>query len=1132
MKKLLLIFLFLLSLVNINQVSASHMLGGDLTWKCVGNDSFLIKLVVYSDCNGSVVSGSNLISFECQATGVIIKYLSFSTGTPVDITPVCYSSCTRCSSTSCSFPYGIKKYTMQGIINLSSAGSCCNIRMYWSESVRTASITTIPNPQYNDFYVEAYLNRCLNPCDNSPSFTNPPFAILCVSQNASFNFGVQDIDVKSTGGLLDSITYEWANPLGALQTIISYKSPFTYDKPITFLGFPLSTSTLPNGFHLDPINGDIKFRPTKSEVTIMVVKVNEFRNGVKIGEVRRDMTIFVIPCLANKSPIITTPNNITSKSVCSGDTALFNFSTNDSNTNDTLTISWNNSLPGAVWTHTNGLSKRPTATLKWVPTTAKEGTLPYIFTVTVKDNACPLNSQFTQAYQIYVNPVPKAKISISDSGCGKFYFKVLPISGYYPTYKWSSGVFTFSPNTGPLVNHDFLSGQYPFKLEMITPGCSRSFYDTAKVNSFMSVSLPADTAVCINSTITVKANIQNALIPYKIQWGSGKVSFYGDTTLTKQITITKDTSIWIKATHGSYKCPYDEIKIKVHPKYTISLPNDTNFCNINYVLLPKLTPKISAFRSFKWYKKASSLVVDTDAYLNVHDTGKFKCVVIDTFSCSTSDSVSIHINPKIVASANGKVICYGEEAQLIADSTGGIATRYYWYDGTKLIGNTRKLKVKPTGSTGYNLIERETTGGVTCSDSVIVWVTVNPLPFIMINLIDNVCCNGPSFNLNKFVKIDGKFRAGGSWRSKSPGMINDSIFNPVLAGSIINYPGLKVNFDFTDPVTGCFNKDSTYFLIYDIPTTYAGDDDSICTGNFKSLFGEPELPIGTWRGTGVEGSYPNWKFNPDKSGIVNGGKYPAIYHYQDYNQCENEDTMMITVFSMPNVEAGNNMNFCYNANPISLIGTPSGGLWSGKGTTANKFDPTTANIGNNILKYSFTNVICTATDTANYVVFGKPQTPNISLSAIDTFLECNLMNGNYEWFYKQDSSSAPTAINSNKRRVNPHLYCKGCYFSVVYTDANGCVSDTSTLFHYAVNSINFGKPVTQFVIYPNPAHSLLFIENPYFENANLILSDIFGKNLNQQKILHGKNSLNISALKPGIYIIRLNDSYLYRLVVE
>ena len=1050
MKKLSIIALVLLSLISIDKANASHLMGADITWTCVGQDSFLIKLVVYRDCNG-ITLGVSPINFKCTSSGASITSLSINIPTPIDITPVCNTSCTRCQSLSCSFPYGIHRYTMEAIAILNSAGTCCNITISWDQSARNGAITTIPNASSYDLYIEAQLNRCLNPCDNSPSFTNPPIAILCTLQDFAFNNGALDTDMKSTGGLSDSLTYEWAHPMSAAGTNLIYSGQYDFDRAIYFWGFPSPTLPYPRGLHLDPHTGDIQFRPMKAEVTVMVLQVNEFRNGTKIAEIRRDLQIIVMTCTGNSPPSISTPNNVRSKSVCVGTPVSFTFTTSDPNTNDTLLISWNNAIPGATWTDNNGQTKNPTATLTWTPANTQAGSLPYTFTVTAKDNACPNNAQFTQSYQIFVNPVPQANIIISDSGCGKYFFKAVPINVSSPTYKWSSDSFTFSPDTLPLVSHTFSTGYYPVKLVMNTPGCSQSFYDTAFIAPYMSVYLPADTVVYTNSTLSIQAKVANVTGPYSLQWGTGKnTKFPGDTTLVKHITVTKDTTLWIRATYSNFNCPFDEIRIKVHPLSKIILPNDTALCSLNYSISPRVSPNISVFRSFKWYRQGSSQVVDSDAHLNVSDTGLFICVAVDTFGYSSSDSVHIHLNP---------------------------------------------------------------------------------IPVIKINPIDKRCINGTVIDLNGFVTVDGIYKPGGIWSSQSAGLTFGYKFNPLLAG-VSTLPGWKVKYAYTNPSTGCYNKDSGYITIYPIPKPYAGKDDSICPGSKIPLSGTPSSSQGKWRGIGVEGSYPVWKFNPDTSGITDGGSYDLIYQFTDNNQCANEDTLRITVFQTPVVKAGNPLEFCLNAIPVYLSGNPAGGAWTGKGVAGNKFYPKTATSGLHLLTYTYTNVICTESDQVMVLVYPKVPTPVISFSPTDYFLECNLSNGSYEWFYRTDTSSAPITISNTSRRIKPKIYCQNCYFSVQFTDSISCMSDTSALFHFQHNSIdnNYPNPILKF--YPNPAHDLLFTEFSGNNPVNLRLTNILGNTILETKIIPGKNLIHVQNDKPGIYFIFLDGMIAGKVLIE
>jgi hypothetical protein len=357
MKKLSLFVLVLFSLIFIHKVSASSIMGSDLSWSYIGQDSFLIKLVVYSDCNGDQLNPPTVL-VSCNTNGNIITSIHFIPGTPVDITPICCTSCTRCQSAACSFPYGIHRYTMQSVLNLSKAGICCNIKLSWQQCCRNMSITTGAGGK--NFYTEAILNRCQHPCDNSSTFTEAPVSILCVDREYVFLQGADDIDRTYNGFHRDSIVYENVPPLQSATDSIPYTGQYSSTNPFYFDGFPYNKPAFPKGFHVIKETGDIQFKPKKAEVSVMTLKVSEFRDGVHIGEQRREMEFITILCTDNQRPTVKSQNNIMSKSICVGTPMGFSFFTNDSDIYDSVTISWNNSIPGAIWSTSNGQSKHPT----------------------------------------------------------------------------------------------------------------------------------------------------------------------------------------------------------------------------------------------------------------------------------------------------------------------------------------------------------------------------------------------------------------------------------------------------------------------------------------------------------------------------------------------------------------------------------------------------------------------------------------------------------------------------------------------------------------------------------------------------------------------------------------------------
>ena len=98
----------------------THFMGGDIGWKCLGKDTFLINIVIYRDCASVPISDQDITLTDCKRSSVTlpgsIKLISSK-----DITPVCKGSCTQCGkttnmnpgNTSCKFGYGIEQFVYQ-----------------------------------------------------------------------------------------------------------------------------------------------------------------------------------------------------------------------------------------------------------------------------------------------------------------------------------------------------------------------------------------------------------------------------------------------------------------------------------------------------------------------------------------------------------------------------------------------------------------------------------------------------------------------------------------------------------------------------------------------------------------------------------------------------------------------------------------------------------------------------------------------------------------------------------------------------------------------------------------------------------------------------------------------------------
>jgi gliding motility-associated-like protein len=150
---------------------------------------------------------------------------------------------------------------------------------------RNGGILNIPNsinvPLY--IYSELIINPFLGNFDNSPIFLLPPVDNGCVEQPFYHHPGAYDPDG-------DSLSYRLVPCRGAQGQVIP--------------GYTLPPTGPPNIIHLDSVTGDFRWDspPQAGEYNIAIL-VEEWRNGVKIGSVLRDMQIIIVAC-NNQPPVI------------------------------------------------------------------------------------------------------------------------------------------------------------------------------------------------------------------------------------------------------------------------------------------------------------------------------------------------------------------------------------------------------------------------------------------------------------------------------------------------------------------------------------------------------------------------------------------------------------------------------------------------------------------------------------------------------------------------------------------------------------------------------------------------------------------------------------------------------------
>ncbi len=397
-KYLLHLFGLLFLLLGLHQVAwATHARGIDLTYTCIDNNTYEIQLDFYFDCtSGEIPSGNAMISIESQSCeenlGEVFLFQDVASS-GIEVSPLCALFLERDSSTCLggNLP-GVMKYVYKETITLPTA--CEDWRISYSECCRDDAITNLNNPADFNLYTEAFINNTNDICNNSPTFSNIPTPFYCLKSN-TFLMGTFEPDG-------DDLTFELVNPLAGFEQDIPYNTGFQVDQPLNA-----------NSFSFDPIDGSFTFIPKGQEFSVVSVLVEEYRDGVFVGAVRRDIQVVVLDCENNNVRVEGSENNPTGNGpqqvyeTCPGNLLTFDIIATDEDAADVITLSSTiQSIFGASLEIDPNATNPLRATFNWTPTNADVGT--HLLAIQVTDNACPIASNFSHIFQIIVSERPDA----------------------------------------------------------------------------------------------------------------------------------------------------------------------------------------------------------------------------------------------------------------------------------------------------------------------------------------------------------------------------------------------------------------------------------------------------------------------------------------------------------------------------------------------------------------------------------------------------------------------------------------------------------------------------------------------------------------------------------------------------
>jgi gliding motility-associated-like protein len=960
--KFLAVFLPIPFLYN-GTAMASHSMGADMTYECLGGNTYKITLSFYRDCFGSPAPNNATVSVNSSSCSKNLSVtLTKIAGTGQEVTPACSSSVTTCSGGTFT---GIQEWVYSGVITLPQ--QCSDWIFGYSLCCRNAAITTINSPSTNTFYISSTLNNLVTPCNSSPTFSNRPVPFLCIGQQFCFNHGAYDVDG-------DSLVYSLISPRQTYNTNVSYIAPYSASNPINSVP---ATS-------FNTVTGDICVTPQSMEVTVTAVLIKEYRNGVLIGSVERDLQLTVMNC-SNHLPNLTGINgtsNFTMNS-CPNQPICFNILSSDTDAGQQVTMTWNNSIPGATFNVTGGTN--PTGTFCWTPAASDAGRM-HSFTVTVQDNACPYYGSQTFSYSIFVGSLTAylgPNPNITCAGTANLSPVVTGASGPV-TYLWSTGATTSSISVP--------AGTYWVRVD--DGGCPAS--DTITVNTYAPpvAAMTVPVLNCSNVPVQFTDNsttTSGTITGWNWSFGDGTTSALQNPQHQYPSSANYNVQLIVTNTYGCKDTVTNTVT-------TTGITTSEFTWNTACVNTPiQFTDQTTGSPvTWSWNFGAGGTSTIQNPTHTFPSTGNYLVRLITTNSNGCRDTV-IHtitsVAPPAANAGSDRYMCLGGNVNLTA--SGG--TTYAWSPGGQ---TTSTISVSPSATTTYSVTVTSANG---CSATDNVVVSINPLPNVHAGNSVSVC-EGNSTTLSA---------SGANLYSWSPGgQTTASLTVSPVTNTTYTVTGTNAN--------GCSNTDTVTVIVNPKPNVNAGSNVNICSGASATL---------TATGASTYNWTPGGTNNPLTVTPVSSTSYTVTG--TSAAGCTATDAIQVTVNALPVSNLSNNIFICQGKTATLDGGNPGSTYNWSSGASTQTIDVTNAGTYSVVVT---TSNGCQATASAVVTV---GQLPN---NSAQTFLTCagtpvvlNALNPGCTYLWSNGSTSQTITVNG-----------AGLY-NVKITNANGCSSTMSNL---------------------------------------------------------------------------------------
>jgi gliding motility-associated-like protein len=651
-------------------VLGTHIVGGELTYQCLGNNNYQITLKLYRDCFVGQAPYDNPAyvgiydNFQNLISTVSLSFPGAQQVPPLIISP-------------CLIPPGnicVEEAIYQGTVNLPPLAG--GYHLVYQRCCRNGTITNLNNPGNTGATYSAYIpGPSVVSCNSSPRFNNFPPLFLCANVPFSFDHSATDLDG-------DSLVYELCTPFsGATPTAPMPNPPSAPPFPLVNFSSPYS-GTYPlasnPALSINQNTGYMTATPNTIGQFVVGVCVSEYRNGVLISTTRRDFQFNVLSCQAAIA-------SIPAQTVfCNGYTVDFVGSSINGNQ-----YFWNFGDPTTLADTSNLISTSYTY--------PDSGT--YTVMLVAYDPAGNCYDTAYSTFQVY--PLLEPQFTAPDPQClqgNSFSFQAGGAFTGDASFNWNFGnqsnpqQSTLQNPTGIVFNN---TGTFPVTLTVSQYGCSKSFTANIEVVPKPEAIISSVNQYCVGNLIDFGNNSQGGVSYF---WDFGITGINNDTSTSFSPSfLYPDSGIYtvtLIAYNGNYCADTTSLNFYVYPLLNASLTGAGDQCLVGNNFNFAATGSYTGDATFSWNFGSTANILNANSQtvngITFTSAGIFPIsLTVSQYGCNQTivDSAGLFNTPESSFSLGSTLGCVPFRVQFTNNSTADTPPLYFWNLGDNSSSN-------------------------------------------------------------------------------------------------------------------------------------------------------------------------------------------------------------------------------------------------------------------------------------------------------------------------------------------------------------------------------------------------------------------------------------------------------------